>query len=340
MDFPTKQISSLYIDGSGDCRLKLNPLGRATSDNYYSSSYSEQVTIWNRRLDYTRFNTSGVHASDLKAVHFESLYYVQSFFGLHLDNTRWVNTYESSITGSIKSYQLQIANKVGLKIPDTLMSNIKTDITKFIKKHNEKTICKPFLQKGWNQEIRRFVQIASEIRLSDIDNEQEVRFCPQIYQEYIQKAYELRVVVLGDRCMTLKIDSQKNLESQVDWRGDYLGNTEYSVYTLPDSIWQKIRKFMREMNLEFGCIDLICTPNGEYYFLEINQQGQFLWMEEICEEFNLLEEFCCFLTETDKSTINFPSLKDYYASPDHEKLSSLLREDTYSDLSLLHGESE
>jgi glutathione synthase/RimK-type ligase-like ATP-grasp enzyme len=32
--------------------------------------------------------------------------------------------------------------------------------------------------------------------------------------------------------------------------------------------------------LEFGCIDMILTPDGEYVFLEINPSGQWLWVQK------------------------------------------------------------
>ena len=36
---------------------------------------------------------------------------------------------------------------------------------------------------------------------------------------------------------------------------------------------------MHELNLVFGTIDLKITTGGEYVFLEVNPQGQFLYVE-------------------------------------------------------------
>ena len=35
------------------------------------------------------------------------------------------------------------------------------------------------------------------------------------------------------------------------------------------------------LGLEFGAIDLIITPQGNYVFLEVNGNGQFLWAEHL-----------------------------------------------------------
>jgi glutathione synthase/RimK-type ligase-like ATP-grasp enzyme len=40
-------------------------------------------------------------------------------------------------------------------------------------------------------------------------------------------------------------------------------------------------KLTKLLGLEFGAIDLIRQPDGEYIFLEINGNGQFLWAEEL-----------------------------------------------------------
>jgi hypothetical protein len=50
------------------------------------------------------------------------------------------------------------------------------------------------------------------------------------------------------------------------------------------------------MNLSFGCVDLIVTPSGEYVFLEVNQVGQFLFVEHYTSQC-LLDMFAEFLIQ-------------------------------------------
>jgi glutathione synthase/RimK-type ligase-like ATP-grasp enzyme len=38
---------------------------------------------------------------------------------------------------------------------------------------------------------------------------------------------------------------------------------------------------MEELRLTFGAIDLIETPEGEYVFLEVNPNGQWLWLDDM-----------------------------------------------------------
>ncbi len=49
---------------------------------------------------------------------------------------------------------------------------------------------------------------------------------------------------------------------------------------------------MKRLNLRFGSIDLIVTPDDELVFLEINEQGQFLFLDERCPELGVMQADC------------------------------------------------
>lgn len=64
---------------------------------------------------------------------------------------------------------------------------------------------------------------------------------------------------------------------------------------IPNVIDQKCRMLMESLGLVFGCFDFIVTPDGEYYFLEVNESGQFLWIEKLRPEIKMLDIFTEFL---------------------------------------------
>ncbi len=37
---------------------------------------------------------------------------------------------------------------------------------------------------------------------------------------------------------------------------------------------------MNRLGLRFGALDFLVTPDGEWYFLEINPNGQWAWIEQ------------------------------------------------------------
>lgn len=49
---------------------------------------------------------------------------------------------------------------------------------------------------------------------------------------------------------------------------------------LPPNVEKQLLGLMKVLDLQFGAIDLIRTPNDEYIFLEINPNGQWLWIED------------------------------------------------------------
>jgi glutathione synthase/RimK-type ligase-like ATP-grasp enzyme len=53
-------------------------------------------------------------------------------------------------------------------------------------------------------------------------------------------------------------------------------------------------RIVKDLRLVFGCIDLIVRPDGETVFLEVNESGQFLFLEHFAEV-PLLDLFSEFL---------------------------------------------
>jgi glutathione synthase/RimK-type ligase-like ATP-grasp enzyme len=49
---------------------------------------------------------------------------------------------------------------------------------------------------------------------------------------------------------------------------------------LDGDVAERCRRVMEALGLVFGAIDLVVTPAGETVFLEVNPEGQFLWVEE------------------------------------------------------------
>jgi hypothetical protein len=69
-------------------------------------------------------------------------------------------------------------------------------------------------------------------------------------------------------------------ETVLDWRH---ASTDVRVEatTLPRDVDHACRLLMKELGIVFGCFDFIVTPEGDYIFLEVNEMGQFLWIEEV-----------------------------------------------------------
>jgi glutathione synthase/RimK-type ligase-like ATP-grasp enzyme len=120
-----------------------------------------------------------------------------------------------------------------------------------------------------------FTGLVSAETLANLDL---IRITPGIFQERIDKSYELRITVIGSRIFAVKIDSQALAETQLDWRHAQ-HDVAYEVATLPNEITMKINAFMQSLGLVYGAFDFIVTPDGRYVFLEVNPGGAYMWVE-------------------------------------------------------------
>lgn len=213
----------------------------------------------------------------------------QALFGLYncISNAFWVSNVHKIRIAANKPMQLGLAKSFGLKIPETLITNKPDEAKRFAARHPGGIIYKSlsdgilYTREGPWQEP--FVQ--GEIYSSRLDSLSDdqllyVRTCPCLLQEYIEKTYEVRVTVVHDEVFSVAIHSQESVTSQIDWRKANMKHIRHSKHKLPRGISDKCVSLTSQLGLQFGAIDLIYTPHGDYVFLEINPNGQFGWLEE------------------------------------------------------------
>jgi len=103
---------------------------------------------------------------------------------------------------------------------------------------------------------------------------------PMIIEEAVNKLFELRVTVIKDKVVACKIDSQwSSGRGKSDWRED-IDNIPHSLFELPVDVKSKCIQLMEAMSIGYGAFDFIVTPKNEYYFLEVNPSGQWLWIDQ------------------------------------------------------------
>lgn len=190
--------------------------------------------------------------------------------------TLWVGQPHTLRRANIKALQLAAANKAGLKTPRTLISNDPAQAADFVGSLG-KTECaiKPLVALGVSDEQGYRLPLTTTIpEAYSLDS---VALAPTIFQPYIEKVAELRCVVIGDRVFSARIDSQVSEETRKDWRG---GECSHEIFALPASVEAAIQRLMSSFGINFASLDMILTPEGEYVFLELNPNGQWLWLEE------------------------------------------------------------
>jgi glutathione synthase/RimK-type ligase-like ATP-grasp enzyme len=184
----------------------------------------------------------------------------------------WINDIVRDAAASHKPWQLKLAQRIGLTIPDTLVTTDPDNARAFWEARDGEVVYKPFLQTYHNwRETRRV--LTEDLALLD-----SVKLAPVIFQALVPGAADLRVSIIGSEIFAAAVNLEK-MEYKLDVR---LNQQAYERHDLPAEIGEKLLMLMRRLGLEYGAIDLRLTPDGDYVFFEVNPAGQFLFVEHAC----------------------------------------------------------
>ncbi len=201
------------------------------------------------------------------------LYYLTS------DSALWINPRPTAAISSNKVKQLQIAQQLGFTVPKTLITNDIQDAHGFLTKHEE--VCVKSLDSS-SPAAQGITYPFHTAKLTDDEKATYlslVTHCPTLFQEFIQKAYDLRVAVFGRHVYGVEIHSQDRPESSQDFRLVAPTLLTHRVHDIPADLSKRIAEFMKYFELNFSALDFAVTAEGKYYFLENNPNGQWLWLE-------------------------------------------------------------
>jgi hypothetical protein len=242
---------------------------------------------------------------------------------------RCVNKYSASRLVRNKGVQLYLAGASGLKVPDTLMSNSPAAVRDFFNRYPDNAICKPFAGHIWQQQGSEEISVTETFCLTreQLPPDDEIfTYSPAIYQQMVAKEFDVRVVMMEDRIYSFALRTPEN---SLDWRFDAaVRNLSVEIVRTPPEVEAGLRLFRQKTGACFGVMDFAVDRTGTWWFLEINEEGQFLWLDRFNPEAGLLQKFCAFLTATLESTQSleerqerFPSLAEYeQCHPDEKAL--------------------
>ncbi|HEU4727808.1 MAG TPA: hypothetical protein VFT22_07970 [Kofleriaceae bacterium] len=223
--------------------------------------------FWFRRVATTQILPDAADPAYAEHVHTASW---TALHGILLNEFRgrWVSHPIATEVGENKLVQLRAARLTGLRTPATLISQDPVRIRAFCAAHPA-AIIKPIRSRG---ELAITAVASPELLAED----EVLALAPSIYQEHIPGDRHLRITMFGDRCHAALIEAR-----QLDWRVDV--TVPFSPYRVGPELHAALREVLGRLGLVMGVFDLKLTPEGEVVFLEVNAQGQFLFVEGLCE---------------------------------------------------------
>ncbi|HEX3552536.1 MAG TPA: hypothetical protein VIA62_04850 [Thermoanaerobaculia bacterium] len=287
-NFPTRQERSLLIQGRAKVAWEVHGPGL----DLHSVPFD---VVWHRR-PVPPVLPDDMHPGDRIIADHECSAFDHSFWQFVAPDAFWVNPLESRRRATSKPLQLAEAARSGLQTPPTLFSNDPQMIRQFIARYEGRAIYKAFTPAQWSMADGAALLFTTMVSLDDLPDDDTLRLTPGIFQPEIPKAYELRVTYMGGLAVTAKLLSQISPATKLDWRMNCPA-TPIEPTQLPSRVERACRTLMKRLGVVFGCLDFIVTPEGEYIFLELNEMGQFLWVEDLNPDFKLLDCFCEFLIQ-------------------------------------------
>ncbi|MEK7497576.1 MAG: MvdC/MvdD family ATP grasp protein [Patescibacteria group bacterium] len=269
-DFPSKIKISLFKDNSSyKCHLDL-PVG--------AFDVSKVSACWYRRPDPPQISEINSKIANNFAQK-ESLTFL-SYLWNSL-NCFWINHPQLTKPAENKIKQLNIASNLGLKIPHSLITNDPEKALQFYKACDGNVVNKVISRGEIKNEEQTFFLYTNKIDKIDLQSINHVRLAPTFFQEYIQKKVEIRITIVGKKIFSVEIHSQSSDKTKIDWRHYDFDKVPHFPHELPKEIREKCLALLEKFNLNFGTIDMVLTPKNEYVFLELNPNGQWLWLEHL-----------------------------------------------------------
>ena len=171
-----------------------------------------------------------------------------------------VNRAEPSATNNSKPCQLTVIRQAGLHIPDTLISNDRGAAERYLA-GNPDSICKSI------SSVRSIVRRVSDARRACLD---DVKWCPTQFQRIVAGT-NYRAHVVGDEVLAVRLES-----AELDYR---YSRTTMVAAELPGDVAGKCRRLNALLGLHFSGIDLMRTPDDEWYCFEVNPSPGFSYFE-------------------------------------------------------------
>lgn len=271
---------------------------RGTSQRFDFERYS---AVWMRRPNVVIPRLELADRHEQSAAERDCSQFMRSMFA-RIERGKFVaSRFDTTRNCSSKPYQFGVARDVGLPLPATLVSNSPRRILDFFREHGNRIVYKPlvpnvFPNSDGSISFAPTTLIEDEALLRDND----LTSASGIYQAVVEKTAEIRVTVLGRSVFAIeKTFPHRSTALHVDWRAMHRGAV-YREHTLPAPLVEKSVRLLRELGLVMGMFDFLVDREGNYHFLEVNPQGQFLWGDQLeGAGLNQLEGMARFLMSKD-----------------------------------------
>ncbi|MDF0750154.1 hypothetical protein NLU14_07900 [Marinobacter sp. 71-i] len=198
----------------------------------------------------------------------------------NLSSNFWLNSVFDIRMIENKPYQIELARSIGFSVPSFCVSNNVNICNDFFRKHDF-CIFKP-LKVGLIEEPEGVGKVlyTTKVDSNFIEKIKTNGAMPIYLQQQVIKKCDIRVTLVGNKIFGAKILSQNSDISRVDWRrSDSM--LAHEKVDIPSKLKDKCLRLCKLFNLNFAAIDFVLDNSDRFWFLEINPNGQWAWIESL-----------------------------------------------------------
>ncbi|WP_109473259.1 MvdC/MvdD family ATP grasp protein [Ornithinimicrobium cavernae] len=183
----------------------------------------------------------------------------------------WMNPLHADEVASHKALQLAVAPRLGLRVPETLMTSDEAEAREFVARQEARGARAVYKIFAATHQVWRETRLVGPADLAHLAS---LHLAPVIFQEYVPAVADIRVTLVGDRVFAMSIAGGPEIDFRLG-----LGRARTAAFDLPEPVVSALQAMLRRFDLAYGAVDLRLTPEGELVFLEINPAGEFLFVE-------------------------------------------------------------
>jgi len=218
-------------------------------------------------------------------------------------NATWVSDFYAIQQASNKILQYKEARNAGFRVPDTTLTSHTPTARQFIADHPDSIV--KTLSPIYFRDANGTPKVFLTRKVDATTNVNNLHLAPGVFQERVDGTY-IRVTVVGDQVFAALELVDKDLQEKYgpeiyDSRlGQVEGDPNLEPFeTFPEEAKNRCVFLTKQLGLRFGAIDLIMDRKGELWFLEINPNGQWGYVEQATGQ-QIGKEVARLLVERDK----------------------------------------
>ena len=187
----------------------------------------------------------------------------------------WVSEPANIRRAESKALQLQLADGLGLCPPETLWTTDIDQARAFLDRHD--AVVKSVASAWWEADGKGHFVFASAVSAGDLPEGNRLAAAPVCFQQRIQPKRDVRATVVSERVLAAERVASSDGAEPLDWR--LAAPADWQPCDVPSEVADGCCELVRALGLRFAGVDFVVDDRGQYWFLELNPNGEWGWLQ-------------------------------------------------------------